>query len=144
MPYILILEGQQIPLADEVAANNQTLRDTLTPFYPEVATADINREEKDGVTLIRIVKKAGTKGGLNILQNLIESEQTLNPALTLSWQLKMLEVQGGMNIENLLLVQAEINSAITTGKQWETEVERSLTLLKQSPPIPSQATITGF
>lgn len=144
MPYILILEGQEIPLADEVAAFDQTLRDTLTPFYPEVATADINREEKDGVTLIRMVKKAGSKGGLNILQSLIESEQSLNPALTLSWQLKMLEVQGGMNIENLLLVQAEINSAITTGKQWETEVERSLTLLKQSPPIPSQATITGF
>ncbi len=144
MPYILIIEGQEIPIADEVAAFDQTLRDAFTPFYPEVATADINREEKDGVTLIRMVKKAGTKGGLGILQSLIESEQTLNPALTLSWQLKMLEVQGGMNIENLLLVQAEINSAITTGKQWETEVERSLTLLKQSPPIPSQATITGF
>ncbi len=144
MPYIVILEGQETPISDEVATTDQTLRDALTPFYPEVATAEIKREEKDGTTYIRIVKRAGTKGQENILPSLIQSEQTINPAITLSWQLKMLELQGGMQIENLLLVQPEIDEAISSGRDWKTEVERSLKILKQSPPKPSQTPIVGF
>jgi hypothetical protein len=66
MPYIVILEGQETPISDEVATTDQTLRDALTPFYPEVATAEIKREEKDGTTYIHIVKRAGTKGQDNI------------------------------------------------------------------------------
>ncbi|MBO3458445.1 hypothetical protein G7B40_025200 [Aetokthonos hydrillicola Thurmond2011] len=144
MPYIVILEGQETPISDEVGATDQTLRDALTPFYPEVSTAEIKREEKDGNTYIRIVKRAGTKGQGNIMQIFIQSEQTINPAITLTLQLKILELQGEMHIENLLLLQSQINKAISSGREWNTAVERSLKILKQSPPKPSQTPITGF
>lgn len=144
MPYILMIEGQEIPIADEVAASDQILRDAITPFYPEIANAEITREEKDGITQIRMVKKAGTKGVGDILQTLIDSEHQFNPALILSWQIKMLEIQGCLNIENLILVQDELEKAITTGREWHIELEKSLHLLQQSPPIPSQRIITGF
>ncbi|AFZ28592.1 hypothetical protein Cylst_6373 (plasmid) [Cylindrospermum stagnale PCC 7417] len=144
MPYILMIEGQEIPIAEEVAANDQILRDAITPFYPEIANAEITREEKNGITQIRMVKKAGTKGVGDILQTLIDSEHQFNPALILSWQIKMLEIQGCLNIENLILVQDELEKAITTGREWQIELEKSLHLLQQFPPIPSQKIITGF
>ena len=56
----------------------------------------------------------------------------------------MLEIQGHLNIENLLLLQDELETAITTGKEWQTELEKSLNILKKSPPIPSQIPISGF
>lgn len=70
MPYILIVEGQKIPLTDEVAATDETIRAALVPFYPEVATADIKREVVNEVTLIKMVKKAGTKGISNLIHEL--------------------------------------------------------------------------
>jgi hypothetical protein len=144
MPYILMIEGQEIPIADEIAATDETLRNALTPFYPEIAHAEITRTDKDGITQIRMVKKAGTKGLGDILQTLITSEHQFNPALLLSWQIKMLEIQGHLNIENLLLLQDELETAITTGREWQTELDKSLNILKKSPPIPSQIPISGF
>lgn len=143
MSYILLLEGQEIPLAEEVAATDETIRNCILPFYPEAATAQIKREEVNGVTQIRMVKSAGTKG-CNVLQNLLATEDSLNPALALSWQLKQVESQGNLDIETAIKLQPQINSAIATGSNWETEIETSLNQLKSSKPASSKILIVSF
>lgn len=137
MPYILMLEGQEITLTDEVGATDETIRACIAPFYPEVATADITREEVDSITRIRMVKRAGTKGNCYPLHHLRESQPSLNPALALSWQLKYLEIQKKLGLEELLGFQPEISSAIAIGERWEIEVKASLAHLIKCSPIPS-------
>ena len=132
-----MLEGQEISLTDEVGATDETIRSAIAPFYPQAATAEFSRSEVDGLTRIRMVKKAGTKGNCYSLQHLRASESSLNPALALSWQLKHLEIYNGLSLEELLVLQPQISSAIARGEQWESEVEKSIKYLKQVSPIPS-------
>ena len=56
------LDGQTIQLPAEIAASDDLIRKALAPFYPNVASAEIRRETKDGVTVISIIKRAGPKG----------------------------------------------------------------------------------
>ncbi len=55
-------EGQDVPLPADVAASDDLIRKALSPFYPDVASADIRRETKHGVSVITVVKRAGPKG----------------------------------------------------------------------------------
>jgi hypothetical protein len=62
MPMIKI-EGQNIPLADELCATDDDLKRTLAPMYPDVTSAEIRRERgTDGQVIIHVVKRAGPKG----------------------------------------------------------------------------------
>ena len=56
-------EGQDISLPADIAASDDLIRKALSPFYPDVANADIRRETKDGASVITVVKRAGPKGG---------------------------------------------------------------------------------
>lgn len=143
MSYLLIVEGQEIPLSAEVAGTDETIRNCLAPYYPEALTATFKREDADGVTRICMVKSAGTKGS-NVIQKLQQGEECLNPALALSWQLKQLERQNSIEIETLIELQPEINHAIAIGRNWELSVETSLDRLKQTQPSSSKLSIVGF
>jgi hypothetical protein len=57
MPKI-ILDQQEITLTEEQCVSDEILINTLLPYYPSIAAAEIKR---DGDT-IKIVKTAGTKG----------------------------------------------------------------------------------
>lgn len=143
MSYKLFLEGQIIDLSDDVAATDDTLRTAFVPFFPELGTADIKRQEKDGITEIRMVKRAGTKGNA-IMQSLIDSKMEINPALELTWQLKKLERSNSLSIKELISFQEQINSAIDTGETWEKSINHSLESLNQCRPIPSLVQVTGI
>lgn len=52
------LEGQTIPLPADVAASDELIRKALSPFYPDVANAEIKRDDSG----ISVVKRAGPKG----------------------------------------------------------------------------------
>ena len=58
----VLIEGQTILLPKNIAANDETLKRALAPFYPGVSNSTIKRDEKTGK--IEIIKRAGTKGGL--------------------------------------------------------------------------------
>ena len=143
MPYKLFLEGQEIPLSDEVAATDDTVRNAMMPYFPEMGSADIRREEKNGITEIRMVKRAGTKGSV-VIQSLIDSDSEVNPALSLSWQLKELERSGNLDIERLISFQPQIADAVDIGEDWEKTVTDTLTALRRCQPIPSSVQITGI
>ncbi|MFB2920369.1 hypothetical protein [Aerosakkonema funiforme] len=142
MQYILKLEGQDIPLSPEVAASEQTIRNAIAPFFPDATTAEIKREEADGITVIRLAKKAGTKG--NVMKNLATAENQLNPAIALSWQLKMTEIKGELTLETLLGIQPVIQTAIEEGEQWQTDISRAICHLKNCQSMPSIKSIIGI
>lgn len=143
MPYKLFLEGQEIPLSDEVGATDDTVRNAIIPYFPEVGTADIRREEKNGITEIRLLKRAGTKGSV-VIQSLIDSNSEINPALSLSWQLKELERSGNLDIDRLISFQPQIANAVDVGEDWEKTVTDTLTALRKCQPIPSSVQIIGI
>jgi hypothetical protein len=82
-----------------------------------------------------------TKGNCYSLYHLRDSEPNLNPALALSWQLKHLEIHSGLSLEELLVLQPKISSAIAIGEQWESDLEKSIKYLKQVSPIPSAISV---
>lgn len=59
---IIILEGQKILLSPEQCQTDEILRNTLLPFYPALAGAEIKRETVEGEERISIIKGVGTKG----------------------------------------------------------------------------------
>ncbi|MFB2917112.1 MULTISPECIES: hypothetical protein [Aerosakkonema] len=74
---IVILEGQRISLTPEQSATDESIVNTLLPFYPDVANATISRKVVDGEEHIEIVKKVGTKGNFNLIKSLFLSDRDL-------------------------------------------------------------------
>jgi hypothetical protein len=112
---IVKLEGQEVPIPDELAATDEQLRASLAPFYPEMASGEIKRETRaDGQVVISVVKRAGTKGlasgdvealppapvrsGLTgPIINLLEVEpEQMNPSMVVIWGL--MQVQDSDNV----------------------------------------------
>lgn len=142
MQYILKLEGQELPLTAEIAATDQTIIAAIAPFFPEAASAEIKREQNGETTIIRLVKKAGTKG--NYLENIINVTNELNPSIALSWQLKQMEIRGELTLERLLKIQPLLENAISEGESWEFEINRVISCLKACQPIASKQPIKGY
>jgi hypothetical protein len=141
---IVILEGQQIPLSTSQAANDETIINTLLPFYADVAGATLTRKIVNGEEQIEIVKKVGTKGNLDLVLSLLAAPEFINPALSLSWQLKALEIQGQLTLETLIAVSGEIDAAIAQGEKETAATGEAIATLANSLPIPSCYPITGL
>lgn len=60
--YVALIEGQKIPIPPEIANEDGAIALALTPYYPEAAEAELERDEKDGVITITVTPKAKSKG----------------------------------------------------------------------------------
>ncbi|MBD2497303.1 hypothetical protein NIES593_17830 [Hydrococcus rivularis NIES-593] len=136
MKYIAIIEGQEIPLDEAIAQDDNTLKTAISVYFPEYANAEIERQTTDDTVSIRLVKKAGTKGSL--FRELNNCFEEINPALKLGWQIKLLEINSQISLENLITLQPEIDKAIKLGQSWETYSEKVAQNLKQQPAIRSK------
>jgi len=136
MKYIAIIEGQEIPLDEAIAQDDNTLKTAISVYFPDYANAEIERQTTDDTVSIRLVKKAGTKGSL--FRELKNSFEEVNPALKLGWQIKLLEINSQICLENLITLQPEIDKAIKLGQSWETYSEKVAQSLKQQPAIRSK------
>ncbi|MBD2180305.1 hypothetical protein H6S82_00765 [Planktothrix sp. FACHB-1355] len=141
---IVILEGQKIPLTPEQSVTDESIVNTLLPFYPDVANATISRKVVDGEEHIEIVKKVGTKGNFNLIKSLQTAPELINPALSLSWKLKQLEILGQLTLETLVSISEEIEVAIAQGEQATKATISTIAHLTTSPPIPSKYPIPNF
>jgi len=69
---------------DSICRENKSLIAALVPFYPAAANAEIKREEKDGTMIVKVTKKAGTKGTFApVLQSLDAAPETISPILAI-------------------------------------------------------------
>jgi len=59
---VTLPDGQKVELPDELADKDETLRDSLKMYVPEISNADLKRSVKEGQKHVQVIKKAGTKG----------------------------------------------------------------------------------
>ena len=59
---VIKIEGQEIPLAVAIAADDTLLKTALSPHYPSIKNANVSRETRAGQMIVSIVKRAEHKG----------------------------------------------------------------------------------
>jgi hypothetical protein len=140
--YQVLVEGQIIPVPEEIGSNDDAVKQALSPFYPEVANAGITRSEKDGVITVTVIKKAGSKG-LDPLDHLIACEGGKNPAVAL---FEEIQEQQGRTVGpfELLAMDAKIEAAIAEGESQAEAVAYAGKRLAQALPQPSRFHLAGF
>ncbi|MGA9771040.1 MAG: hypothetical protein WBV94_18545 [Blastocatellia bacterium] len=60
---VILPDKQEHEFPDDIAGDDDTLRDALVSFVPEIKNADLKRTTTGGVQTVTVIKKAGTKGG---------------------------------------------------------------------------------
>jgi hypothetical protein len=138
-------DGREFEVGDEIACDDQRLREALTPFYPEMANAEITRTEKDGKLIVEMSKRAGTKGCYaDVLAALCSAPEQINPALVMQHKLQQLEKQGRLDLQTILRLQPQIRRAVSDGNEQIEQQKKSLDLLRAGVPAPAKAIPSGF
>ena len=144
MPYVVSIEGQTIPVPDEIGADDQAVKRALASFYPDVANAMITRVEKGGVTTINVVKKAGLKGsGLAGLDYLRECPGGRNPAIALYQELQSQDM-GSLDPERLLTLGNQLETALSEGEAQLQAVVAAHNRLLLARAQAAPEVVTGF
>ena len=137
---IIIMEGAQIEVSDEVAKDDNLIRDALADFCPDAATAQIVREEGKPIT---VCKRSGPKGS-TILKALLDAPEEVNPAVAMAWRIQNLERRQELDPAVLSQMHSEIAQAIASGLEQAQEVNSSLKALISSNPVASSTIPLGF
>ena len=134
------IEGQDIPLADDIASDDEKLRRVLAPFYPETANATFGRETKDGALVVTVTKRAG-KLGLTPLAALLAVPRWLNPAVALYQRISQ---DDEVSPEKIAALSDEIQQACEAGNAEVTAVQKARERLAKARPRPSIGVPLGF
>lgn len=146
MNYTVLVEGQSIPVPEEIGGSDEAVKRALAPFYPEVANAMITRVEKDGTVTVNVVKRAGSKGsGPEGAAYLVTCTGGKNPAVALFEEIQALEADGAvLDPYAMLRMDARIESAISAGKEQADKVDYALKRLRKTAARRSPFVIRGF
>lgn len=145
MPTLIKMpDGQSFELDDAIAADDTILRDALRAAYPDAATADLKRTEQNGQKVVTVVKKAGTKGGLDtVVEALAAAKSFTNPAVAMHQRVTIV-LQQPDSVQTILTMRAEIEQAVEAGDKAVRQVKAALGLLCRADPIASSTIPTGF
>lgn len=133
MSTVVKIEGQTVPIEDEIGKTNKGVIDALLPYYPAIANADIKREEKEGKTIITVTKKAGEKGNYApVLTSLDKAPETIS---------RMLQIHAAPPAS---LTNEELDRILLTELEVERSIESVLKRLQNSEPQPAATSPKGF
>lgn len=142
MKYQITIEGQMIEMPEEIAGDDEKLKSALVPFFPGAANAKIMRApEKDGVIAVTVIKQAGTKGLLPILESAKESK---NPVAVLHQEILLQPIKAAISDEEMLEKEKEIIKALELGETQVNNMTRSLDYLLSAAPGASPSVPDGF
>jgi len=139
---IITIDGQQFPLPDEIAAQDDLLKAALAPFVPWIVNARIERTEKDGATVVNVVKRADWKGNAAVIATLSASPNEMNPAVAL-WQ----QLQARTDLTDptvVIALESTIRQAIEQGERDIAAVQQALEHLVKCAPAPATQIPPGF
>jgi hypothetical protein len=142
MSYVVTIEGQKIPLPDEIGSDDVKVRQALAPYFPDAATALITRTEKAGEVVINVIKKAGTKGLLAGLQALQDGPGGKNPAVALYKAIK--SRQEPLSPAELLELDSSIEQALEEGAKQNKAIGHAVRRLIMARPQPAPEVVQGF
>lgn len=140
MNYIIKIEGQDIPVPEEIGATDEMVKNALKPVFPEVANASLTRTTKDDLTTITVIKRAGSKGGW---QELITAPEGRNPVITLQRDLADVN-PNRLPVDQLLKMDRKITKAVEEGDRQNGAVGHAFHRLKKSKAIPATFVPRGF
>ena len=146
MIYTVSVEGQTIPVPEEIGASDESVKRALAPFYPEVANALITRtvkalpDGKDSHTTITVVKRAGSKGTSNPIEFLLACPGCKNPAIALYEEISAQDMDplAQLELDNL------IDAVIAEGEKQARAQQYASERLQKSAPLPSPFVVKGF
>lgn len=142
---ILKFEGQSLEIPDQMATNEKALLEFVATFSPQLANATISTKKEEGLLVVTLVKRAGTKGNTaKLVAALTNAPEYINPALSLAWGLKKQEVAGSLDLDTLLTMQPAIEEALTQGQAEVRLVEKALARLQAAQPQAASQIIAGF
>lgn len=114
---LVTYEGQQHWIPQQIAGDDNLLRQLLSSISPELANADVKRLEGK----IEIVPRRGTKGieSQQVLAMLDAAPTEIDPAVVLCCAIQQLELREGINPNRCKQLNQQIEKAITQSQQWQ-------------------------
>ena len=143
---------QKFPIPTEIGADDTLIKRALAGVIPYIDTAKLTREEKDGVTTIKVTKSHAPKGAGNsgssilVIQSLTKTRRDgINPVAALYRQL----VNDGVKLEILkpdqhLALSSMIDKTIEAGEQVHREMQATVQYLIASLPVEAKSVPIGF
>jgi hypothetical protein len=143
---------QTFPIPADIGVSDDLIKRALAGVVPYIDTAQLTREEKDGVTTIHVIKSHAPKGAGDpgssflVVQSLAKARgDGANPVAALYRQL----VQDGVRLENLrpdqyLALSAKIDQTLEAGEEVHREVQAVLRYLTASLPVEAKTVPVGF
>jgi hypothetical protein len=147
MNYIVVIEGQNIPLPEEIAVDDAKVRQALAPFFPDAANAMITRTKgkDEETTLVNVVKKAGSKGAgtrASPYEHLRACKGGMNPALAMYQRLQAEE--GELDAERLIEIRQAIEQAVKDGEEQLGMVQTAAKRLQAAQAQAAPGMMAGF
>ena len=142
---------QTFPVPADIGASDDLIKRALAGVVPYIDTAKLTREEKDGVTTIKVIKShapkgAGSTGSSLVITSLTKARRDgTNPVASLYRQL----VNEGVRLETLkpdqhLALSSKIDKTIEAGDQVHREIQATIQYLTASLPVEAKSVPIGF
>ena len=154
---IVKIEGQDVPLAERIAADDNLLKKALRRFYHSITNATITRKREGGVLIVTVVKRADYKGRgtprgaarartpqERVLDAIRRAREHTNPALVLARDLQLQLARGRTTHTALSRRDAEIEAAIEAGAKEVESTRAALRRIKECRPVATADTPEGF
>ena len=142
MAKIHLPDNQDLEVPDEIAKDDETLRNALAPYVPDIRNAELKRTTKDGVMTVTVVKKAGPKGSIEqeVVAVLAAAPEHVNPAVVMYQRL----IEENPKVGELMRLKPEIDHAIKAGRSETDQVKRARNALIGCVATPASRTPMGF
>lgn len=154
---IVKIEGQDVPIAERIAADDNLLKKALRRFYHSITNATITRKREGGVLIVTVVKRADYKGRgtprgaarartpqERVLDAIKRAREHTNPALVLARDLQLQLARGRTTHTALSRRDAEIEAAIDAGAKEVESTRAALRRIKECRPVATADTPEGF
>lgn len=154
---IVKIEGQDVPIAERIAADDNLLKKALRRFYHSITNATITRKREGGVLIVTVVKRADYKGRgtprgaarartpqERVLDAIKRAREHTNPALVLARDLQFRLARGRTTHTALARRDAEIEAAIDAGAKEVESTRAALRRIKECRPVATADTPEAF
>lgn len=143
---------QTFPIPADIGVSDDLIKRALAGVVPYIDTAKLTREEKDGVTTIKVIKSHAPKGAgdpgssfLVILSLAKARRDGINPVAALYRQLVRDDVKlEALKPDQHLALSAMIDTTIEAGEEVHREIQETLRYLTASLPVEAKSVPIGF
>jgi len=137
--YLVILEGQQHQIPDEIASDDHKLLTLFSTVNPALANAEIKRNG----TQVELMARKGTKGHSPPVLDLIQSALPhIDPAVAVCNALQTHEFRVGLDAEQADQITQRIEQALADSDQQAKARKATLEALSKATPL--SVVVRGF